>query len=290
MSAVAEQRRAAQDEFASQVHVYEPHRVGLPPLRPYFRELWRRRAFAVELARSNLRAQNYNTVLGQLWLILNPLFLGLVYFMLVTIVRGDSRGSAFLAHLLLGVFAFRLVSGAIRPGAKSVTSGGRLILNTAFPRALLPISAVLASILRFLPTLGIYAIVHALAGLPVTPEILWGIPILALMVVFATGMTMLVATAQVYFRDTRNFLPFFLRIWVFASPILYYANEVPEQLRFVLYVNPLYPMLATLSETVNFGRSPSSGLLAASVAWAAAGLVVGAVLFISREREFAVRL
>jgi teichoic acid transport system permease protein len=290
VSAVAEQRSPAQEELASQLHVYEPHRVGLPPLRPYFRELWRRRPFAVELARSNLRAQNYNTALGQLWLVLNPLFLGLVYFMLVTIVRGDSRGPAFLAHLLLGVFAFRLVAGSIRQGAKSVTSGGRLILNTAFPRSLLPIASVLAAILRFLPTLVIYAIVHALAGLPVTPEILWGIPIFALLVCFATGMTLLVATAQVYFRDTRNFLPFFLRIWVFASPILYYANEVPDQLRFVLYVNPLYPMLATLSETVNFGRSPSSGLLAASVAWATAGLVVGAVLFISREREFAVRL
>jgi teichoic acid transport system permease protein len=290
MSALAEHGRSARDEFASQFHVYEPHRVGLPPLRSYFRELWRRRPFAVELARSNLRAQNYNTVLGQLWLILNPRFLGLVYFMLVTIVRGDSRGPAFLAHLLLGVFAFRLVSGSIRQGAKSVTSGGRLILNTAFPRALLPIASVLAAILRFLPTLGIYAIVHAVAGLPVTPEILWGIPILALMICFATGMTMFVATAQVYFRDTRNFLPFFLRIWVFASPILYYANEVPDKLRFVLYVNPLYPMLATLSETVNFGRSPSSGLLAASVAWAVAGILIGGLVFISREREFAVRL
>lgn len=289
MSAVAE-GGAAQDEFASQLHVYEPHRVGLPPLRPYFRELWRRRHFAFELARSNLRAQNYNTALGQLWLVLNPLFLGFVYFMLVTIVRGGSRGPEFLAHLMLGVFAFRLVSGSMRPGAKSVTSGGQLILNTAFPRALLPIASVLASTMRFLPTLLVYAVVHAFAGLPVTPQILWGIPILLLMVCFAAGMTMLVATAQVYFRDMRNILPFFLRIWVFASPILYYADEVPDQLRPILYVNPLYPMLTALSEAVNFGQTPSPGLLAASFAWAAAALAVGALTFISREREFAVRL
>ena len=56
---------------------------GFPPLVPYLRELWRRRQFAFELARSNLRAQHYNTALGQLWLVLNPLLLGLVYFMLV---------------------------------------------------------------------------------------------------------------------------------------------------------------------------------------------------------------
>ena len=290
MSAVAEHRGMRQDALTSELHVYEPHRTRLPDLPPYIRELWRRRQFAFELARGNLRAQNYNTALGQLWLVLNPLLLGLIYFMLVTIVRGGSRGPEFLAHLMLGVFTFRLVSGAIRPGSNSVVGGSRLILNTAFPRAVLPLSSVMSSIMRFLPTLIIYAVIHAFAGLPVTPQILWGLPILALITCFALGMTMLVATAQVYFRDTRNFLPFFLRIWIFACPILYYADEVPDRLMWILYVNPLYPMLASLDEAVNLGQTPSLGLLAGSVAWALAALVVGGFLFISREREFAVRL
>lgn len=290
MSAVAERPGMRQDEPTSELHVYEPHRARLPDLPPYLRELWRRRQFAFELARGNLRAQNYNTALGQLWLVLNPLLLGLVYFMLVTIVRGGSRGPEFLAHLMLGVFTFRLVSGAIRPGSNSVVSGSRLILNTAFPRAVLPLSSVMSSIMRFLPTLIIYAVIHAFAGLPVTPQILWGLPILALIICFALGMTMLVATAQVYFRDTRNFLPFFLRIWIFACPILYYADEVPERLRLILYVNPLFPMLAALNEAVSLGETPSPALLAGSLAWAVGALVVGGFLFISREREFAVRL
>lgn len=290
MSSLVGQARAGGSELTPQVHVYEPHRAGLPPLRPYFREVWQRRAFPVELARSNLRAQNYNTVLGQLWLVLNPLFLGLVYFMLVTIVRGGSRGPEFLAHLLLLAFTFRLVTGSIRPGAKSVTGGGRLILNTAFPRTLLPFAALLTSAMRFLPTLGIYAVVHVLTDMPVTLEILWALPILALIACFALGMTMLAATAQVYFRDMRNFLPFFLRIWFFASPILYYADDVPDRLAPILYANPLYPMLASLDTAVIQGQSPSPELLAASLAWAFGALVAGALLFISREREFAVRL
>jgi teichoic acid transport system permease protein len=280
----------AEDEFTSTVHVYEPHRVGLPPLGSYFRELWRRRQFAFELSWSNLRAQHFNTALGQLWLVLNPLFLGLVYFALVTIVSGGSRGSEFLAHLLLGLFAFHLVSGSIRQGSKSVVGGGRLILNTAFPRALLPLSSVLTAFMRFLPTLVVYAVVHAVAGLPVTPQILWAIPILALIVVFATGVTMLVAAVQVYFRDLRQFLPYFLRIWTYASPILYYASEVPEGLRWILYVNPLYPMLASLTDAVNLGLNPSPAFLAWSLVWALAAVTFGAVFFISREREFAVRL
>ena len=73
MSAVAQTRPG--DEFSGDHHVYEPHKVGLPPLGPYFRALWARRQFLYELARTNLRAQHFNTTCGQLWLILNPVML-----------------------------------------------------------------------------------------------------------------------------------------------------------------------------------------------------------------------
>jgi teichoic acid transport system permease protein len=275
---------------AEELQVYEPHKVGLPPLGPYLRDVWRRRHLVVGLARANLRSQNYNTVLGQLWLVLNPLFLALVLFALVTIVRGGSRGMEFMAHLTLCLFAFRLVSTSVNQGAKSVTKGGRLILNMAFPRVVLPLEAVLRAFLRFLPTLLIYAVIQALAGIPVTPQVIWGIPIIATLVVFALGAAMLVATAQVYFRDLANFLRYFTRLWLYASPIIYYADEVPDQLKPMLYANPLYPPLTALSQAVTEGLNPSPGLLLASLAWAIAALVVGALFFISREREFAIRL
>ena len=291
MSAVAERPPAPGDELEPVLNVYEPHRVGLPPLRKYFRELWRRRQFAVELARSELRAQHFNTALGQLWLVLNPLFLGFVYFALVTIVRGDSRGAEFLAHLMLGLFAFHLVSGSIRPGAKSVVGGGRLILNTAFPRSLLPLASVLTAFMRFLPTLVIYALVHALAGLPVTPQILWAIPIFGLMVVFALGVTMLVAAVQVYFRDLRNFLPLLpadlgLRL---PDPLLRLRGARPAASRSCTRTRSTR-CSRSLTETVNLGHNPRPEYLAWSVLWAVGALVVGALFFISREREFAVRL
>ena len=76
-----------ENDFAGEHHVYVPHLVGLPPLRSYVREVWRRREFAIELARTKLREQNFDTVFGQLWLVLNPLLLALVYFILVDILR-----------------------------------------------------------------------------------------------------------------------------------------------------------------------------------------------------------
>lgn len=286
---VAEPPRRAPD-LQRERHVYEPHRIGLPPLLPYMRQVWRRRQFVIELARTNLRAQQFNTVLGQLWLVLTPLFLTFVYFVLVAIVRGSARGPEFLAHLMLGLFAFRLVSNSIKQGAKSVVGGGKLILNAAFPRTILPLASTLTAAMRFLPGIVVYAGVHLAVGLPIGLQLLWVVPIVALLVVFAAGATFLVAAIQVYFRDLRNFLPYALRIWVYSSPILYYAHDVPESFREVLVWNPLYPMLASLSDAVNLGQAPRPELLAAGLAWALGAFVVGALFFISREREFAVRL
>ncbi|MEA2320725.1 MAG: teichoic acid transport system permease protein, partial [Solirubrobacteraceae bacterium] len=174
--------RAREDEFTAERHVYEPHRVGLPPLRPYVRELWRRRQFAFEMSRTTLRAQHFNSVLGQFWLVLNPLLLTFVYFLLVDILRSGTRGADFFAHLMAGLFAFNFLSGSVTQGARSVVGGGRLILNTAFPRTLLPISSVLTSFVRFLPTLGVYAIVHVASDLPIGPHLLWIFPLMLMLV------------------------------------------------------------------------------------------------------------
>src|SRR5215210_8021558 len=161
-----------ENDFASEHHVYEPHLVGLPPLRAYVREAWRRRSFALELSRTKLRAQHFNTGFGQLWLVLNPLLLAGVYFILVDILRGGSSRPGFFAHLVAGIFAYYFLSDAVRDGTKSVTSGGRLILNTAFPRVLLPLSSVLIAFKKFLPTMVIYVPIHLVSGLAVRPELL----------------------------------------------------------------------------------------------------------------------
>lgn len=281
---------ASQGGVGTDRQVFEPHRIGLPPLRPYFSDLWERRQFAFELARANLRSQNFNTALGQLWLVINPLLLALVYFLLVEIIVAGARGPEFLAHLMLGLFAFRFMSGSLRQGARSIVGGGRLILNTAFPRALLPLASVLTGFMRFLPTLLVYAVMHGIAELPVGPHLLWVLPIFVELLLFTAGVTMLVAAVQVYFRDLTSFLPYLTRIWLYASPVLYYASEVPERYKAILLANPLYPVLTSLSDVVILGGAPSATLLLAGLAWGVGALVVGSVYFVSREREFAVRL
>ncbi len=272
------------------LQVYTPHRLALPRAGSYLSELWRRREFALHLTRTELRAQHVGTVFGQLWLVLNPLLLAGVYFVLVDILREGQRGPEFLAHLVGTLFAFHFFSTCVSQGAKSVVRSGRLILNTAFPRSLLPLAAVLTALVRFVPTMAVYAVVHLAADRPVRPALLWAVPVLVELVVFAMGVSMAVAAAQVYFRDLANFLPYLLRVWLYVSPVLYLAHELPDRLQPLLTLNPLFPVLAAWSDALVSATVPSASHLLQGAAWALGALAVGALFFVSREREFAVRL
>ena len=290
MSTTVDARPERENEFTTRRHVYEPHRVGLPPLVPYVQELWRRREFAFELSRTNLRAQHFDTAFGQLWLILNPLLLGFVYFLLVDILHHHKNANQFFAHLLSGLFLYYFLQQSLTQSVRSVVKGGKLILNSAFPRALLPLASVRTAFFRFMPTMFIYVPVHFITGRPVTWQLLWAIPIVLILILLASGLSMILAAGQVYFRDLDNFLPYGLRIWLYTTPILYYANEVPGKYQWVLDANPIGKVFTAWSDVIIEGVSPSVGGIGVGAAWGVGVFVLGSLFFLSRERDFAVRL
>jgi len=277
------------DEYAER-HVYLPHKVGLPPMRHYLSLVWKRREFALELSRTTMRAKHFDTAFGQLWLLLNPLLLGSVYFLLVDLIRRHPRPLSFFAHLLGGLFLYQVLQTGATEGSNSVVRGGGLILNTAFPRSLLPLASMATSFKRFVPTLAIWAIIHFAAGGGLTIYMLWAIPIVAMVTVFSTGVAMFCGAAQVYFRDLSSFLPYLLRIWMYISPILYYWDDVPKHIQHWLLLNPMASMLASWSDVLQKQQAPPLNLMLIGTGWAVFGLVFGALFFISRERDFAVRI
>lgn len=273
------------------VTVLEPYARGLPPLGSYLQQLWRRRRFAFHMARSELKARHFDTLFGQVWTVLNPLLLALVYFLLFGVIVQNGRGTPdYLAFLIANLFAFYYTRNSLGVGAKSVISGGGLIMNAAFPRALLPLSSVLSALLMYLPTLLVYAVIHGVTGQPLTAALVLVPLIVLIQTVFNYGLALLAAAVTVYFRDFSSFLPYALRIWLYVSPVLYHIDDVPSRLAPMLMINPLYPLLAAWQAVVIRGEVPGAGLLAAAVAWALGLLVVGGWLFLSREREFAVRI
>jgi teichoic acid transport system permease protein len=113
---------------------------------------------------------------------------------------------------------------------------------------------------------------------------------LALFVLVAAGLAMFVATLQVYFRDLAQFLPYLLRVWLYLSPVLWYADELPDRYKAFLWLNPIGPLLKAWSEVLINGKAPDPAAIGAGVGWAAGLVLVGSLFFMSRERDFAVRL
>lgn len=273
--------------------VYTPHKAGLPPLGDYFGELWRRLDFAKELSDTNMRAANTNTVLGQAWLVVNPLLLAVVYYLLIVIV-GRGQGADF-GQITGGLFLYFFMSGVVTACATSVTNAGSLILNMNFPKYLLILSNLYLALRRFIPTLVVYAIIHVAYQKPITWHLLWVPVVIVLMSLFAAGLGAMTATWHVYFRDTAQFLPYFIRIWMYISPVLYSAEFFLEHFgdrtigQVAQYVNPLFGLFGVWSDALN-GNPVQGNFIALAVGWSLGVFLIGSIYFISRERDFAVRL
>jgi teichoic acid transport system permease protein len=284
-------RSGKQSAASEEILIHEPFKAGLPNLPKYLRDIWLRREFAGELSRATMRSQEASTFFGRMWLVINPLFLGSVYFVLVSIIsNGAHSGADYMAHLLAGLFAFQFFSQSMMNGSKSVLGVGKLVINRSFPRLILPISSVLIAFYRFLPSVVVYFIFHLVTKQPMSVNQLYAIPAFLMIFVFSIGVAALLATVQVYFRDLKSFLPYLSRILLYATPVLYYADAIPENLKFMQYVNPLFGMFGAWGDALVRGEVPATSLWISGVLWSIGTLLLGTFVFLSREREFAVRI
>lgn len=288
-------------EGSNKIQVFKPHSSALPPLKPYLSDLWRRREFATELSKFSDKAEYLESKLGKVWLVLNPLFLAVIYYLLVTVIQGRSAQTnsfTILCHILIGLFTFYFAQNCILLGAQSITSGGRLILNQAFPRSLLPLSSAISAARQFLPTLPVYISIVLIGKLvfndAALPGLTWNyllIPlVLILLVITSFGLSLLFATMNVYFRDTTKLLSYIMRIWLYASPVLWQPEMLTGWHRIILYLNPLGPILSANSRIWIDGLTPTFAQLIGCLFWAASSMLLGGYFFISRERDFAIRI
>jgi ABC-type polysaccharide/polyol phosphate export permease len=291
-TAVNPKTNGAASATAEPAEVYVPTVTGLPPLRPYFRAILQRRPFIWELARTQLKAEHYGSVIGQLWLILDPLILAGVYLLLRSVVRplGSPAERAYLiSHLIMAVFFFHYTNRALLKGANSLDQNKQMIMNTAFPRAIFPLVSMIRALLDFLPTLAVYFLIHALLGQAFGISLAYLPLFLVLQTLFTLGCIFLFAPLMVFFRDTGGFLPYTTKIWLFTTPVLYTASEIPENIRWLLVWNPLYPFFAAYEQM--FQAQPvSMGYLAGAAAWAMTTFLFGAIIFLVREQDLALRL
>lgn len=271
-------------------------RSGVPPLGHYLSEAFRYRTFAVYWSRADIKARNFETVLGRLWHYLNPLLFGLIYFVFIGILSGDMGRVDRLAFIVGNLYVWTYFATVITAGMGSVQGGGGgITAQTAIPRVVLPFAAALTAANLFLRSLIAYVPIHFIADRGLHWEML-GLPLLMLLtVVFGFGLSLLFAVANVYVRDISRLMPHFLRLWMYLSPTIWaYTLTAGEgTLDTLAKLNPMYWGMS--GWTIGFGGSligrPSYWMtIAVFGAIAIGALVFGFLTFVSREDEFAIRV
>ena len=254
----------------------------------YIRELWQRRHFSIIVPTNDIRAQNMDTVLGQIWHLLNPALLIAVYYLVFGQLLDADRGvDNFAAFLVVGIIFFSLTQRSIQDATVSIRRNQSLIRSIQFPRALLPIGAIVGQTIAFFPALVVTF--GFLISLGVSPSFRWFLilPIIFLQQLFGLGAGFVFARLGYSFPDLQQLLPHFFRLLLYGSGIIFSLESfVTNQLVLDLYViNPLFD-ICTLARWALIGY-PISGLcVLALVGWSIILPVFGLLYFRRQELRY----
>lgn len=270
-------------------------RSGLPVLRQYLSDAFRYRAFAYYWSVADIKARNFETVLGRFWHYLNPILFGLIYFIFIGIVSGGGLDDTERLALIVGnLYVWVFFGSVIMTGATSVSSGtAGITAQSSIPRVILPLASTLTAANLFVRSMLAYVPFHLLGGRTLYVEMLW-IPVLVVLIgLFGFGLSLLFAVLNVYIRDVSRLLPHVTRLWMYLSPVVWaYPAVFGEPIEAVARMNPMYPAITAWTMALG-GPLADEPTIASQVGvfavWTAAFVAVGFLIFVSREDEFAVR-
>jgi len=275
-------------QIASDVHshliVIEP-RGGLR-LRD-IRELWSFRELLWMLARRDIKVRYKETILGALWAILRPALTMLIFSIVFgRLAKLPSDGVPYPMFVFAGLLPWMFFAQAVSGAAASVLGAGSLITRVYFPRLIVPLASVGVALVDLLIALVLLAPLLYWYGI-VPGSSLLAVPLMiALALVVSLGVGIAFAAVSVVFRDFRHIEPFVVQIWMFATPVIYPVSMVPDQWRWLAYLNPMSGVvegfracwLALPLDWIGVAASLAGGMF----------MLLGAVVYFERvERRFA---
>jgi lipopolysaccharide transport system permease protein len=172
-----------------------------------------------------------------------------------------------------------------RAGNSLVANSG-LVTKIYFPRAIIPLASVTASLLDFLVAGVVMVLLLMLFGIAVGWSVLALPALIVLTLVVTIGSSLLFSGLSVYFRDFSYALPFVLQVWMYASPVVYTSSLVPDPYQLLYGLNPLVGVIDGFRWALLGGPMPEVALVE-SVAVSVLILVVGATVFKRIEQSFA---
>lgn len=245
------------------------------------RGLLRARALVRTLAERELRARYKQAIFGFAWAIVTPVALMVAFSVFLNrFARIPTQGVPYPLFAYVGLVPWTFFSSSIAGGGGSLLANSSLLNKVYCPREVFPLASVVVAGVDSATALVALVGLFLIYGVYPTAEVVWVPVLLAVQVAFTLGLTLLFSAAIVYVRDLRHAMSLIVQFGLFATPVAYGIEAVPEGTR-LLYsaLNPLAPVIDGYRRTVLFGQAPQWDLLAAGSVTASAVLVGGFLFF-----------
>lgn len=248
-------------------------------------ELWHFREVLWAFVLRNIKARYRQAVLGIGWAVIQPVLAAALFAVFLgRFAKVSADGVPYLLSALAGMSAWTFFSSGASASAASLVANQSMLKKIYFPREILPLSSIIASLLDLAIGLMVVVVAAVLYGdYPSVAYVALPLPVVVLMLAaaaFGVGLS----AVNVYYRDVGYAMPFILQVGIFATPVAYPVTVVPEHLRtWYLILNPVAATIDGIRRIVIHGDWPAWWPTLASLAWAT--LVVGLAYALFKRLE-----
>jgi lipopolysaccharide transport system permease protein len=262
------------------------------------REIWTYRELIRNLVVRDVKVRYKNSVLGVLWSLINPLLMTLVFTVVFTVMTGAGRNVAnFPVFVLCALLPWQFFSASVIGATSSIATNGNLVNKVYFPREILPAATVLAELVNFcLALVVLFGMIFAF-GIKLTPWILLLPLVMLVQLLFTLGVGFILATLNVFYRDTQQIMGVLMLAWFFMTPIFYPVSILPRNYqlwdmtidvwRWAHILNPMTSLIATYRVILYNSAPPAFDFLLRTAVTAVAFLLLGIVFFRNYSWRFA---
>ena len=255
----------------------------LNPVR-HLRTLFQNHELLTRMIHREISARYRQSLLGITWAFIKPLATVAVFTIIFSgIARLPSDNQPYALFAMSGLLPWTFFSVAVTSGIQSLTSQSNLVTKIYFPREILPMASMAASVLDFLISLLFLAALMIFFNVGVTWNLLYAVPILATEVLLTAGVTLFLSIANVWYRDITHAAGLMLQLWMYLSPVLYPFSIVPDAYKPLMRLNPMTGIIEAFRSAVIRGEAPDAGFFAISLVISLLVFLGGYGLFKAQE-------
>jgi ABC-type polysaccharide/polyol phosphate export permease len=215
------------------------------------------RELLFNLANREITQRYKQSVLGYAWVILNPLFQLLVLsFVFSTIFRVSSFNVPYVIFLIVGLLPWNFFAQSLSSATNSLVANSSLNTKIYFPREILVYATIIAKTIDFFSCL-VMILFFVFYKTIITVNIFWVIPIFLIQLIFTAGLSLILASLNLFYRDIQYLLNLIISLWFYVTPIIYPVGQFPEKYRFVFALNPMSIIINAYRQTVFGGGTPN---------------------------------